>query len=113
MLSFLVLWPLANLDLELNSCHLLLPASSSLVALIFLNLGFASSAGFSAASRFFWASSGLILAAAEMTPGAGFDGGGVADGAAKGVVLWTGVPSALRFWAIGRISLERSCSIVS
>ena len=53
MLSFLFFCALANLDFVLNSCHLLLPASSSFVALIFLALGFASPAFPSAASRLF------------------------------------------------------------
>ena len=84
MLSFLLLVALANLPLELKSCHDFLPVSSSFVARIFLAFGFASApsnALCSAASRLFFAKSGSMLAAAEMTPGAlGGGGGGACDG---------------------------------
>lgn len=68
MLSFLLALP--TLDLLENSCHLFLPASSSLRGLIFFVFGALSavSAAASSAALEVWCS-GYKLAAADMTPG--------------------------------------------
>lgn len=108
MLSFLLVFP--NLDLLVKSCHLDLPASSSLLALT-LRGSLAGRAGPSltllGSLRAWLASVGLISAAAEMTP-------------ALGGTAWDGMPgaaSALRLresalLEMGLISLADTVSVV-
>lgn len=101
MESFLL--DLPNFDLALKSCHFDLPASNSLLALIFLGLG-ALTASFSASESF--CASGYMVAPAELTtPGAGVVATGVADA--------DGGASAFRLLEIGRISLDLRVSVVS
>src|SRR5690606_24461870 len=106
---------LPNFPLVVNSCHLFLPFSSSLVALIFLNLGRGFSSSFSAAALAACAC-GYISAAADRTMPLLAEVGVSDDGLAVAVppvLLDAVIPSALRFCATGRISLARSVSAVS
>lgn len=109
MLSFFVNFA-ALFPFVLNSCHLLLPASSSLFALTFRG-SFAGRVGPSLTllgSRFAWlASAGLMSAAAEMT---------LVLVGMVGVLGVPGVPSALRFLesvAVGLMSWAESVSVVA
>lgn len=107
ILSFFAVLP--NLPLDAKSCHLFLPASSSLFALIFLGT-FAGLTGPSltllGSLLVCCASSGSISAAADIM--LVFTGGGGNDET-------TGVPSALRLlgFVMGLMSLARNVSVVS
>ena len=112
MLSFL---PAANLDVVLNFCQLVLPASSSdsALSLLLVFAGLGSSPILVAACA-----SGYRLAAADTTPGVD-DGSGGGDGGGTGGVDGdaadpaAGVPSALRLFDMGRMSLGRTVSVSS
>ena len=107
MLSFLATFPV--FPFVANSCHLLLPASSSLLALTFRGT-FAGRVGPSLTllgSFLAWlASVGSIFAAAEIT---------LVLAGIVGVAGDTGVPSAFRFFAsfeMGLISCAARVSVV-